>query len=134
MRRKKKKKKTKTPTKDFDPENIQLYTQTGTLVTCSQTFSFLTPSDENVCEQATFDEAAPAFQAAEITQLFHNLDEYDKKALGFAPGWKKSKGWFLKKKFSGHIGTEPIARYKLNNIGVSKGKKKIHSNNKKINN
>jgi hypothetical protein len=71
-------------------------------------------------------------QAAEITQLYHNLDEYDKKALAFAPRWKKSKGRFLKKKSSGHIGTEAMAKYKLNNIG-GKGKK-IHSNNKKINN
>ncbi len=45
-------------------------------------------------------------QAAEITQLYRNLDEYDRKALTFAPRWKKAKGRFLKKKASGHIGTK----------------------------
>ena len=50
-------------------------------------------------------------QAAEITKLYHNLDEYDKKALVFAPKLKNPKGRFLKKKVSGHIGTEAMARY-----------------------
>jgi hypothetical protein len=54
-------------------------------------------------------------QVAEITQLYHNLDEYDKKALAFPPRYKKAKGRFLKKKSSGHIGTEAMARYKSNN-------------------
>ena len=72
-------------------------------------------------------------QAAEISQLYRNLDEYDRKALTFEPRWKKPKGRFLKKKASGHIGTEAMAKYKLNNNIGGKGKK-IHSNNKKINN
>ncbi len=63
-------------------------------------------------------------QAAEITQLYRNLDEYDRKALEFTPRWKKAKGRFLKKKASGHIGTEAMARYKLNNNIGGKGKKK----------
>jgi hypothetical protein len=55
-------------------------------------------------------------QAAEITQLYLNLDEYDKKALVFPPKFKKkSKGLFLKKKACGHIGTAAMARYNIIN-------------------
>ena len=49
-------------------------------------------------------------QVKEITQLYHNLDEYDKQALVFKPKFKKAKGRFLKKKSSGHTGTDAMAR------------------------
>ena len=52
-------------------------------------------------------------QANEIKQLYLNLEEYDKKALVFTPRYKKAKGRFLKKKSSGHVGTEAMARYQL---------------------
>jgi hypothetical protein len=50
-------------------------------------------------------------QAGEIKQLYLNLDEYDKKPLMFSPRYKKAKGRFLKKKKTGHVGTEAMARY-----------------------
>ncbi|CAB3994603.1 Hypothetical predicted protein [Paramuricea clavata] len=49
-------------------------------------------------------------QAGEIKQLYLNLDEYDKKPLVFSPRYKKAKGRFLKKKKTGHVGTEAMAR------------------------
>ena len=54
-------------------------------------------------------------RAAEITQLYLNLDEYDRKALVFPPKFKRAKGRFLKKKTSGHIGTAAMARYNIIN-------------------
>jgi hypothetical protein len=56
-------------------------------------------------------------QATEIARLYHNLEDYDRKALVFTPIAKKANGRFLKKKASGHIGTEPMARYKMTNNG-----------------
>jgi hypothetical protein len=48
---------------------------------------------------------------SEIKQLYLNFDEYDKKPLMFSPRYKKAKGRFLKKKKTGHVGTEAMARY-----------------------
>ena len=55
-------------------------------------------------------------QTAEITKLYNNLEEYDKKALVFKPRYKKAKGRFLKKKSSGHVGIEAMARYVVHNF------------------
>ena len=54
-------------------------------------------------------------QAAEIKQLHLNLEEFDRKALVFTPRFKKAKGRFLKKKSSGHVGTEEMAGYNTTN-------------------
>ena len=61
-------------------------------------------------------------QADEITQLYLDLEEYDKKALVFMPKYKKAKGRFLKKKASGHIGTEAMARHVIYSYYIRKVK------------
>lgn len=49
-------------------------------------------------------------QADQIKQLYHNLEEVDKKSIAFTPKYKQGKGRFHKKKKSGHVGTDSMAR------------------------
>ena len=49
-------------------------------------------------------------QAEQIKQLYDNLEEVYKKPLVFAPKLREGKGRFHKKKKSGHVGTDAVAR------------------------